>query len=140
MGIYCAPPPCAQCPILEAADVEELRCPDNGASVDTTSCETRGETGAGHLMAAWQDPDFDASQGAFYYVRAIQNPTCRWSTYDAIRLGHRAGSARTRDNSREGLVITDLDRPAELSFKGIPRRTSFPNRSTRQIQEEETQP
>ena len=38
-------------------------------------------------MAAWQDPDFDASQGAFYYVRATQNPTCRWSTYDAIRLG-----------------------------------------------------
>ncbi len=68
-------------------DPNTLRCPDNGASVDTTSCETRGETGAGELMAAWQDRDFDASQGAFYYVRAIQNPTCRWSTYDAIRLG-----------------------------------------------------
>jgi hypothetical protein len=38
-------------------------------------------------MAAWRDEDFDASQGAFYYVRVIQNPTCRWSTYDAIRLG-----------------------------------------------------
>ena len=68
-------------------DPNTLRCPDNGASVDTTSCETRGDTGAGELMAAWQDPDFDPSQGAFYYVRAIQNPTCRWSTYDAIRLG-----------------------------------------------------
>ena len=68
-------------------DPDTLRCPDNGASVDTTSCETRGEAGAGQLMAAWQDPDFDPSQGAFYYVRAIQNPTCRWSTYDAIRLG-----------------------------------------------------
>lgn len=68
-------------------DPDTLRCPDNGASVDITSCETRGDIGAGELMAAWQDPDFDASQGAFYYVRAIQNPTCRWSTYDAIRLG-----------------------------------------------------
>ncbi|MBW2281673.1 MAG: DUF3604 domain-containing protein [Deltaproteobacteria bacterium] len=68
-------------------DPNTLRCPDNGASVDTRSCQTRGESGARQLMVAWQDEDFDASQGAFYYVRAIQNPTCRWSTYDAIRLG-----------------------------------------------------
>jgi hypothetical protein len=68
-------------------DPATMRCPDNGASVDTTSCETLGDTAAGELMAAWRDPAFDASQGAFYYVRAIQNPTCRWSTYDAIRLG-----------------------------------------------------
>jgi hypothetical protein len=44
-------------------------------------------TGAGDLMAAWQDTNYDPTQGAFYYVRALQNPTCRWSTYDAIRLG-----------------------------------------------------
>jgi hypothetical protein len=68
-------------------DPQTLRCPDNGASVDTSSCQTRGESGAGQLMVAWQDEDFDASRGAFYYVRALQNPTCRWSTYDAIRLG-----------------------------------------------------
>ncbi|MDG2335227.1 MAG: DUF3604 domain-containing protein [Myxococcota bacterium] len=68
-------------------DPSTLRCPDNGASVDTGTCQTLGESGAGQLLAAWQDEDFDASQGAFYYVRAIQNPTCRWSTYDAIRLG-----------------------------------------------------
>ena len=68
-------------------DPATLRCPDNGALVDITSCQTRGERGAGELMVAWQDEDFDASQGAFHYVRAIQNPTCRWSTYDAIRLG-----------------------------------------------------
>jgi len=68
-------------------DPNTLRCPDNGASVDLRSCRPGGESGAKQLMAAWQDPDFDASQGAFYYVRAIQNPTCRWSTYDAIRLG-----------------------------------------------------
>ena len=68
-------------------DPSTLRCPDNGASVDFTTCETRGESGAGQLVATWKDEDFDASQDAFYYVRAIQNPTCRWSTYDAIRLG-----------------------------------------------------
>ena len=51
------------------------------------SCQTRGESGAKQLIAAWLDEDFDASQGAFYYVRALQNPTCRWSTWDAVRAG-----------------------------------------------------
>ena len=68
-------------------DPDTLRCPDNGASVDVGTCQAHGESGAKQLMAAWQDEDFDPSQDAFYYVRAIQNPTCRWSTYDAIRLG-----------------------------------------------------
>ncbi len=68
-------------------DPSTLRCPDNGASVDTATCETVGDRGAGELMAAWTDAEFDPGQGAFYYVRALQNPTCRWSTYDAIRLG-----------------------------------------------------
>ncbi|MFT5443941.1 MAG: hypothetical protein ACI8W3_002992 [Myxococcota bacterium] len=68
-------------------DTTTGRCPSNAAAVDTKNCALTGDSGAGELMAAWSDPAFDASQGAFYYVRAIQNPTCRWSTYDAIRLG-----------------------------------------------------
>ncbi|MDH5737492.1 MAG: DUF3604 domain-containing protein, partial [Gammaproteobacteria bacterium] len=31
--------------------------------------------------------DFDSGQSAFYYVRVLENPTCRWSTWDAIRAG-----------------------------------------------------
>ncbi len=68
-------------------DPATQRCADNGARVDTSNCRISGGSGAGELMAAWKDPAFDPSEGAFYYVRAIQNPTCRWSTYDAIRLG-----------------------------------------------------
>jgi len=68
-------------------DPKTGRCADNGAGVELTTCRITSGQGAGELMAAWKDPDFDGSSGAFYYVRAIQNPTCRWSTYDAIRLG-----------------------------------------------------
>jgi hypothetical protein len=68
-------------------DPTTLRCPDNGASVDLTTCKPTGGTGAMQLSKAWKDPDFDRAQGAFYYVRILQNPTCRWSTYDALRLG-----------------------------------------------------
>jgi len=68
-------------------DPQTQRCPDNGASVDITTCEFERTTGAPQLLATWKDPDFDASQSAFYYTRVLQNPSCRWSTYDAIRLG-----------------------------------------------------
>ena len=35
----------------------------------------------------WTDPEFDPSLHAFYYVRVLQIPTPRWSTYDAKKLG-----------------------------------------------------
>ncbi|MDC0013496.1 DUF3604 domain-containing protein [Pseudomonadales bacterium] len=70
-----------------AAEVnaETNRCPDNGATVDLIDCSINEDSGAGQLSALWQDPNFDGDQRAFYYARAIENPTCRWSTWDAIR-------------------------------------------------------
>jgi len=69
-----------------AVDPATGRCPDNRAGVELATCQITSGQGAGELMGTWKDPMFDEGEGAFYYVRVLQNPTCRWSTYDAIRL------------------------------------------------------
>ena len=63
------------------------RCPDNGATVDLSDCSRSEGLGSAQLATLWRDPNFDASQRAFYYVRVLENPTCRWSTWDAVRAG-----------------------------------------------------
>lgn len=68
-------------------DPETGRCPDNGATVDLATCTLSADKGDSELMAVWQDPAFDPSQRALYYVRVLENPKCRWSTWDAIRAG-----------------------------------------------------
>lgn len=70
-----------------AVDPETQRCPDNGATVDLSDCSYRAETGDRQLHTVWSDPDFQVDQRAFYYARVLENPTCRWSTWDAIRAG-----------------------------------------------------
>ncbi|HAK51829.1 MAG TPA: hypothetical protein DCM54_08000 [Gammaproteobacteria bacterium] len=68
-------------------DTKNHRCPDNGATVDITTCEIPQDIGDPEIKALWQDPDFDQDQHAFYYARVLENPKCRWSTWDAIRAG-----------------------------------------------------
>ena len=76
-------------PVQAGASVDPVtnRCPDNGARVDISDCSINADTGAAQLAAVWTDPDFDPEQRAFYYARVIENPTCRWSTWDAVRAG-----------------------------------------------------
>ena len=51
---------------------------DNGATVDLATCQTN-DVGVDSLCSVWEDPDFDPAVPAFYYVRAFENPSCRWS-------------------------------------------------------------
>ncbi|MBW2369971.1 MAG: DUF3604 domain-containing protein [Deltaproteobacteria bacterium] len=68
-------------------DAATGRCPDNGAWVDVETCEISADKGDTELMVLWEDVNFNPRLASFYYVRVLENPTCRWSTYDAIRLG-----------------------------------------------------
>ena len=41
------------------------------------------------IKTFWKDPQFKKDQNTFYYARVLENPTCRWSTWDAIRAGEK---------------------------------------------------
>ncbi len=77
----------AVCSEGRAADPETKRCPPTTASVDLSNCTVEDGRGAAELKTLWRDPDLKPGQNAFYYARVIQNPTCRWSTYDSLRVG-----------------------------------------------------
>ncbi len=62
------------------------KLPSVGNTVDAATANFTNTIGSSELGTVWTDPDFDASQAAFYYARVIEIPTPRWSTYDAVRF------------------------------------------------------
>ena len=68
-------------------DAKSHRCPATKSGIDTSTCAIPGNYGAPQLKARWTDPDHDPAVRAFYYVRVLERPTCRWSTWEANRLG-----------------------------------------------------
>ncbi len=70
-----------------SVDPETHRCPDNGAHVDLSDCSISAHQNATELKVHWQDPDFRPGQASFYYARVLENPVCRWSSWDAVSAG-----------------------------------------------------
>ena len=58
-----------------------------GSTVDVLRATYENSIGSAELSTVWVDPDFDPEERAFYYVRVLEIPTPRYSTYDAVALG-----------------------------------------------------
>jgi hypothetical protein len=96
--------------------------------VDLEKATYTNDVGASELKTVWSDPDFDASQHAFYYARVLEIPTPRWTLIQAVKAGlpppdvvpltgqERAWtspiwytpSADARKNAPAGMTVADL--------------------------------
>jgi hypothetical protein len=63
------------------------KLPPVGNTVNMETATYTNTIGAAELVGLFQDPQFDASQRAFYYVRVLEIPTPRWTLYDKVRFG-----------------------------------------------------
>jgi hypothetical protein len=69
------------------ADPKTGKIPPVGNTVDVKKATYTNDIGDSQLSAVWTDPDFDPAQKAVYYVRVMEIPTPRWSTYDSVASG-----------------------------------------------------
>ena len=60
--------------------VHDVTVTGTQSKLDISNCEVTG-TGKKAMCSVWNDPNFDSSENAYYYVRVVANKSCRWS-YD----------------------------------------------------------
>ena len=63
------------------------KLPTVASTVDLATAKYTNSIGSAELLGSWTDAAFDPGQYALYYVRVLEIPTPRWSTYDAVRAG-----------------------------------------------------
>ena len=104
------------------------RVPAIQSTVDLDKATYTNSVGSTELKTVWTDPDFDASQHAFYYARVLEIPTPRWTLIQAVKAGlpppdivpltgqerawsspiWYAPSAEARKNAPAGMTVTEL--------------------------------
>jgi len=63
------------------------KVPAVGNTVDVASATWTNTIGAAELITVWEDPDFDPTERALYYVRVLEIPTPPWYLYDVVKYG-----------------------------------------------------
>ncbi|WP_328701292.1 DUF3604 domain-containing protein [Sedimentitalea arenosa] len=72
----------------DGRSINDGACDGNvGNTVNVATATYTNAIGALFLETFWEDPDFDPALRAFYYVRVLEIPTPRWTTYDAAFFG-----------------------------------------------------
>lgn len=70
-----------------APDPTTGQVPAVGSTVDLATATYTNTVGATQFATVWEDPDFDPAVPAVYYLRVIEIPTPRWSTFVALEFG-----------------------------------------------------
>jgi len=88
----------------------------NDASVDPSTC---APTGPGHdrLCARWTDPDFDPTASAVYYARVVENPSCRFDTWQCLAL---SAEERPVDCEERPRLIQERAWTSPIWYTGTP--------------------
>jgi hypothetical protein len=90
----------------------------NGASVDMDTGKAVGG-GYASLCAVFTDPDFDADRPAYYYARAVENPTARWSFAQCVALPQEQRPADCSNDAPK--VIQELAWTSPIWYKPASR-------------------
>jgi hypothetical protein len=110
--------------------------PPIGSTVNIEMATYTNTIGAVELKTVWTDPEFDPSLHAFYYARALEIPTPRWTTIQAAKLGvappdvvaatlqERAWSspiwytpdAEARKSAKPGTTVADLKKKGAVAL------------------------
>jgi hypothetical protein len=103
-------------------DPVDGQCPAFNESelIDENSCEVDRTAGATELCSVWSDPGFDAGEHASYYIRVLENPVCRWSSY--VCDEHFASSGQNCDSWDEDVEDPTLFRGCCNSPRTIQER------------------
>jgi hypothetical protein len=100
------------------------KLPPVGNTVNIRNASYTNTIGAVELKTVWKDPEFDPSQHAFYYVRVLQIPTPRWSTYDAAKLGVEPPSGVPATQQERAWSSPIWYTPTEAARANVPRGTT----------------
>ncbi|MCY4428224.1 MAG: DUF3604 domain-containing protein [Halieaceae bacterium] len=89
--------------VYNVAVSPERQINDNGetspvkSTVDPETATYKNSVGAAQLEVVWRDPDFNAGEHAFYYVRVLEIPTPRWTEYDRRKYGFEVPAESPRE-------------------------------------------
>ena len=80
--------------------VLDLARAEKDAVLDPASCNST-PGGAATLCAQWEDPSWKAGETAWYYARALESPSCRWSQKLCVAAGVRCEDASSMPDGYE---------------------------------------